>query len=53
MAPAPPVEEGKLLTDALGTVKIQVVQMKRHLVSHPRRLLSTNPLVNLHRYIGR
>jgi hypothetical protein len=41
MAPAPPVEEGKLLTDALGTVKIQVVQMKRHLVSHPRSPLST------------
>lgn len=34
MAPAPPVEEGKLLADALSTVKIQVVQMKRHLVSH-------------------
>jgi hypothetical protein len=34
MAPAPPpaVEEGKLLSDALSTVKIQVVQMKRHLV---------------------
>jgi len=36
MAPAPPAEEGKLLADALGTVKIQVVQMKRHLVSPPR-----------------
>ncbi|KAG8758426.1 Vacuolar protein sorting-associated protein 35 [Serendipita sp. 396] len=31
MAPAPAQDEGKVLTDALGTVKIQVVQMKRHL----------------------
>ena len=29
-----PVEEGKLLSEALNTVKIQVQQMKRHLVSH-------------------
>jgi hypothetical protein len=29
--PAP--EEGKLLSEALNTVKIQVQQMKRHLVS--------------------
>jgi len=29
--PAP--EEGKLLSEALSTVKIQVQQMKRHLVS--------------------
>lgn len=28
----PVVEEGKLLSDALGTVKVQVGQMKRHLV---------------------
>jgi hypothetical protein len=30
-APAP--EEGKLISEALNTVKIQVQQMKRHLVS--------------------
>jgi len=29
-----PGEEGKLLSEALNTVKIQVQQMKRHLVSH-------------------
>jgi vacuolar protein sorting-associated protein 35 len=29
----PAVEEGKLLSEALSTVKIQVQQMKRHLVS--------------------
>jgi len=29
----PVVEEGKLLSEALNTVKIQVQQMKRHLVS--------------------
>jgi hypothetical protein len=39
MAPAPPSaapgsEEAKVLADALNTVKIQVVQMKRYLVSH-------------------
>jgi vacuolar protein sorting-associated protein 35 len=28
------VEEGKLLSEALNTVKIQVQQMKRHLVCH-------------------
>lgn len=38
MAPAPPSvasvnEEAKVLADALNTVKIQVVQMKRYLVS--------------------
>jgi len=38
MAPAPPSvapgsEEVKVLADALNTVKIQVVQMKRYLVS--------------------
>ncbi|PVF97540.1 vacuolar protein sorting-associated protein 35, partial [Serendipita vermifera] len=33
MAPAPPPDEGKLLADSLNTVKIQVVQMKRHLDS--------------------
>lgn len=38
MAPAPPPavpanEEAKVLADALNTVKIQVVQMKRYLVS--------------------
>lgn len=27
-----PVEEGKLLSESLSTVKIQVQQMKRHLV---------------------
>lgn len=32
MAAAPPQDEAKLLSDALATVKIQVVQMKRHLV---------------------
>lgn len=40
MAPAPPSvapesEEAKVLADALNTVKIQVVQMKRYLVSSP------------------
>jgi vacuolar protein sorting-associated protein 35 len=30
---APVPEEGKLLSEALSTVKIQVQQMKRHLVS--------------------
>lgn len=29
---APVVEEGKLLSESLATVKIQVGQMKRHLV---------------------
>lgn len=29
-----PGEEGKLLSEALNTVKIQVQQMKRHLVCH-------------------
>jgi hypothetical protein len=38
MAPAPPSvapenDEVKVLADALNTVKIQVVQMKRYLVS--------------------
>jgi hypothetical protein len=28
----PPAEEGKLLSEALNTVKIQVQQMKRYLV---------------------
>ncbi len=28
----PVVEEGKLLSEAISTVKIQVQQMKRHLV---------------------
>jgi hypothetical protein len=42
MAPAPPSvapvsEEAKVLADALNTVKIQVVQMKRYLVSPPRQ----------------
>lgn len=32
MATLPAVEEGKLLSEALNTVKIQVQQMKRHLV---------------------
>lgn len=27
-----PMEEGKMLSEALGTVKIQVQQMKRYLV---------------------
>lgn len=31
MSSAPQQDEAKLLSDALGTVKIQVVQMKRHL----------------------
>lgn len=33
---APVVEEVKLISEALNTVKIQVQQMKRHLVSHER-----------------
>lgn len=32
MATLPVVEEAKLLSEALNTVKIQVQQMKRHLV---------------------
>lgn len=32
MQAAPAAEEGKMLGDALNTVKIQVQQMKRHLV---------------------
>jgi vacuolar protein sorting-associated protein 35 len=32
MAAPAPVEEGKMLGEALGTVKIQVQQMKRYLV---------------------
>lgn len=32
MAALPAPEEGKLLSEALNTVKIQVQQMKRHLV---------------------
>ena len=35
----PPGEEGKLLSEALNTVKIQVQQMKRYLV---RTLLFSN-----------
>ena len=31
--PAPPGEEGKMLSEALSIVKIQTQQMKRHLVS--------------------
>lgn len=31
----PVVEEGKLLSESLATVKIQVGQMKRHLVRLP------------------
>lgn len=38
-AVVPPIEEGKLLSEALNTVKIQVQQMKRHLV-RPQRLVS-------------
>lgn len=36
---APVVEEAKLISEALNTVKIQVQQMKRHLVSYERLLL--------------
>lgn len=32
MAAIPPLEEGKMLAEALSTVKIQVQQMKRYLV---------------------
>lgn len=32
MQAAPVAEEGKMLGDALNTVKVQVQQMKRHLV---------------------
>jgi hypothetical protein len=39
---APVMEEGKLLSEALNTVKIQVQQMKRHLVrSCPFHLVYT------------
>ena len=34
MQAAPAAEEGKMLGDALSTVKIQVQQMKRHLVCY-------------------
>lgn len=34
----PVVEEGKLLSESLSTVKIQVGQMKRHLVSFLRSI---------------
>jgi hypothetical protein len=42
MQAAPAVEEGKMLGDALNTVKIQVQQMKRHLV---RRHYLHNPRI--------
>lgn len=38
----PQVEEGKLLSESLSTVKIQVQQMKRHLV-RTRFLASSSP----------
>lgn len=34
MQATPATEEGKMLGDALNTVKIQVQQMKRHLVCY-------------------
>lgn len=37
---APNVDEGKLLSESLSTVKIQVQQMKRHLVSTPQHCAS-------------
>jgi hypothetical protein len=36
-------EEAKLLSEALGTVKIQVQQMKRHLVCLPIRAVTPPP----------
>jgi vacuolar protein sorting-associated protein 35 len=36
------MEEGKLLSEALSTVKIQVQQMKRHLVRHPLHTLRSS-----------
>lgn len=39
--PVTVMEEGKLLVDALNTVKIQVQQMKRHLVCTSRSNNST------------
>ena len=35
----PVPEEGKLLSEALNTVKVQVQHMKRYLVRHPVLLL--------------
>lgn len=40
----PVVEEGKLLSEAISTVKIQVQQMKRHLVGRYFRTLVTSLL---------
>lgn len=42
------VEEGKLLSESLSTVKIQVGQMKRHLVSPLHTLRSCPPRPHLH-----
>ena len=43
-----PGEEGKLLSEALNTVKIQVQQMKRHLVSYLQLVLT---LFDIHEYV--
>lgn len=47
----PVVEEGKLLSEAISTVKIQVQQMKRHLVSLYFRILLAS-LLTFHSGIG-
>lgn len=46
-------EEAKMLGDALNTVKIQVQQMKRHLVCHPFAvILRGRPVVVTDRVAG-
>ncbi len=42
----PPMDEGKHLSEALNTVKIQFQQMKRNLV-HPQSLLDTSTVLIL------
>jgi vacuolar protein sorting-associated protein 35 len=49
MAVVAPVEEGKMLSEALNTVKIQVQQMKRNLVcsstsTAPKAIVNSLPL---------
>jgi deoxyribodipyrimidine photolyase len=45
---APVIEEAKMLSEALNTVKIQVQQMKRHLVRQTRSIhISTKKLYSV------
>jgi len=48
MAASPIVEEGKMLSEALNTVKIQVQQMKRNLVRKPNAMAHARLLTMLH-----